>query len=80
MASRATRALNAALWLGLGFLMDLLPPVTWVPGSKSTYTRVRISGASSKNLRQREFRDYNPDRVYPVMGDSAERGMEAQPD
>jgi len=33
--------------------MDLLPPVTWVPGSKSTYTRVRISGASSVLYRDR---------------------------
>ena len=40
--------MNVALWLRLGFLMDLLPPVTWVPGSKSTYTRVRIRGASSE--------------------------------
>ena len=35
MASRATRAWYTALWLRLGFLMDLLPPVTWLSGSKS---------------------------------------------
>jgi hypothetical protein len=40
--------LNAAEWLRLGFLMDLAPPVTLVPGSKSTYTRVRITEASSE--------------------------------
>jgi len=33
---------------------------------------------SEKDLRQREFSDYNPDRVYPVMGDSAERGIETR--
>ena len=33
--------------LRLGCLMDVLPPVTWVPGSKSTYSRARISEAGS---------------------------------
>jgi hypothetical protein len=39
--------LNAAEWLRLGFFMDFYPPVTSVPGLKSTYTRVRKSEASS---------------------------------
>jgi hypothetical protein len=33
---------------------------------------------SEKDLRTREFRDFNPDRYYPVMGDSGQRGYEAQ--
>ncbi len=33
---------------------------------------------SEKDLRVREFRDFNPDRYYPVMGDAAQRGYEAQ--
>jgi len=47
IASRATRALNAGEWLRLGFFMDFMPPVTSVPGLKSTYTRVRKTGATS---------------------------------
>jgi hypothetical protein len=47
IASSATRALNAAEWLRLGFLMDFVPPVTLSPGPKSTYTRVRKAGATS---------------------------------
>jgi len=35
---RATRALNAAEWFRLGFLMDFAPPFTFVPGTESTYT------------------------------------------
>src|ERR1019366_2725149 len=45
--SKATRALNAAEWFRLGFLMDFVPPVRSLPGSKSTYTRVRKTGATS---------------------------------
>lgn len=33
---------------------------------------------SEKDLRTREFRDVNPDRYYPVMGDAAQRGHEAK--
>jgi hypothetical protein len=33
---------------------------------------------SEKDLRTREFSDFNPDRYYPVMGDTAQRGYEAQ--
>jgi len=33
---------------------------------------------SEKDLRERSFTAYNPDRFYPVMGDSAERGFEAR--
>lgn len=33
---------------------------------------------SEKDLRTREFRDVNPDRYYPVMGDAAQRGYEAK--
>jgi len=33
---------------------------------------------SEKDLRTREFSDFNPDRYYPVMGDSGQRGYEAQ--
>ena len=39
--------MNAAEWLRLGFLMDFAPPVTLVPGPKSTYTRVRKTEATS---------------------------------
>lgn len=45
IAFRATRALNTAEWLRLGFLIDFVPPVG--PGQKSTYTLVRITGAAS---------------------------------
>jgi hypothetical protein len=48
IASRATRALNAAEWLRLGFFMDLFPPVTSVPSQKSTGARVRKTGATSE--------------------------------
>jgi peptide/nickel transport system substrate-binding protein len=47
IASKATRALNAGEWLRLGFLMDFVPPVSLWPGPKSTYTRVRKTGATS---------------------------------
>jgi hypothetical protein len=47
IASRATRALNAAEWLRLGFFMDFFPPVTSVPSQKSTCARVRKTGATS---------------------------------
>ena len=47
IASKATRALNAAEWLRLGFFMDFVPPVRLAPGPKSTYTRVRKTGATS---------------------------------
>ena len=47
IASNATRALNAAEWFRLGFLMDFFPPVTFVPGQKSTYTRVLNTGTTS---------------------------------
>jgi hypothetical protein len=40
--------LNAAEWFRLGFLMDFVPPVMSLPGSKSTYTRVRKTGATSQ--------------------------------
>jgi len=33
---------------------------------------------SEKETRAREFSDYNPDRYYPVMGDAAQRGYDAQ--
>jgi hypothetical protein len=33
---------------------------------------------SEKELRTREFSDFNPDRYYPVMGDAAQRGYETQ--
>jgi len=33
---------------------------------------------SEKDTRQRQFRDINPDKYYPVMGDSAQRGYEAK--
>jgi hypothetical protein len=33
---------------------------------------------SEKDLRTREFSDFNPDRYYPVMGDSSQRGYEAE--
>jgi putative transposase len=39
--------LNAAEWLRLGFLMTIVPPVTLPAGSKSTYTPVRKSAATS---------------------------------
>ena len=48
IASRATRALNAAPWLHLGFFMDLFPPVTSVPSRKSTCARVRKTGTTSE--------------------------------
>jgi hypothetical protein len=48
IASSATRALNAAEWLRFGFPMDFVPPVTLSPGPKSTYTRVRKAGATSR--------------------------------
>jgi hypothetical protein len=47
IASRATRALDAAEWLRLRFLMDLCPPVAILPRQKSTYTPVRESAAAS---------------------------------
>lgn len=55
-------------------------------GQASVFMKGTIKGDTSitamfdseKDLRQREFRDYNPDRLYPVMGDSAERGVEAR--
>src|SRR6202142_4590269 len=47
IASNATRALNAAEWFRLGFFMDFFPPVTLLPGLKSTYTRVLKTGATS---------------------------------
>jgi hypothetical protein len=50
IASKATRALNAGEWLRLGFLMDFVPPVTLVPGLKSTYTCVRKTEATSECL------------------------------
>jgi hypothetical protein len=43
--------LNAAEWFRLGFLMDFVPPVMSLPGSKSTYTRVRKTGATSQSSR-----------------------------
>jgi hypothetical protein len=33
---------------------------------------------SEKSLRQRSFRDMNPEQYYPTMGDSSKRGYEAQ--
>ena len=33
---------------------------------------------SEKDTRQRQIRDINPDKYYPVMGDSAQRGYEAK--
>lgn len=49
----------------------------FMKGTVQGDTSITAMFDSETNLRQREFRDYNPDRVYPVMGDSAERGMEA---
>lgn len=50
----------------------------FVKGSVGNDTAVTAMFDSEKDIRQREFRDYNPDRSYPVMGDSAERGFEAK--
>jgi hypothetical protein len=50
----------------------------FVKGSVGNDTAVTAMFDSEKDIRQREFRDYNPDRSYPVMGDSAERGFESR--
>ena len=50
----------------------------FVKGRIKDDTAITAMFDSEKDLRQREFRDYNPDRNYPVMGDSAERGYEAK--
>jgi len=50
IASRATRALNAAEWLRLGFLMDLCPPVAILLRQISTYTPVRNTATTSETL------------------------------
>jgi hypothetical protein len=47
IASKATRALNAAEWLRRGFLMEFVPPVMKMPGTKSIYTPVQKNGATS---------------------------------
>jgi hypothetical protein len=57
-----------------------------IAGQASVFLKGKLKGDTSitamfdseKDLRQREFRDYNPDRSYPVMGDSAQRGYEAK--
>ena len=50
----------------------------FVKGTTKGNTAVTAMFDSEKDLNQREFRDYNPDRNYPVMGDSSERGFEAK--
>ena len=50
----------------------------FVKGTLQGDTSITAMFDSEKDLRQREFSDYNPDRVYPVMGDSAERGIETR--
>jgi len=50
----------------------------FVKGTIDGDTAVTAMFDSEKDLRQREFRAYNPDRTYPVMGDSAERGFESR--
>src|SRR5665213_839909 len=47
IASSATRALNAAEWLRLGFLMDLGPPVAILHRQISTYARVLKTATTS---------------------------------
>lgn len=50
----------------------------FVKGTTKGNTTVTAMFDSEKDLKQREFRDYNPDREYSVMGDSGERGFEAK--
>lgn len=50
----------------------------FVKGTIDGDTSVTAMFDSEKDLRQREFRAYNPDRTYPVMGDAAERGFESR--
>lgn len=50
----------------------------FVKGTTKRNTTITAMFDSEKDLKQREFRDYNPDREYPVMGDSGERGFEAK--